>query len=100
MTNFYIGQRVVCIKDAKPTQTWPGKHSAVKGCVYTVRDVGEWSHEGLGILLEEIINPIHPYYQVECAFRAARFRPVKDTNIDVFQKMLAPTPTRELETTS
>lgn len=102
MALFFVGQRVVCIDD-----DWDHdddcKNYPVKGCVYTIRGFGDSPDPGESIFLEEIVNPPYDYPQWgrwEPSFLIERFRPVKNTSIEVFQSLLAPTPARKLETTS
>lgn len=68
-----------------------GLDGLLKGDVYTVRDIGvEFGF--VCIRLKEIIRPVSPYTRVEAMYAAARFRPVKETSIDVFTQMLVSTP--------
>jgi hypothetical protein len=77
-----------------------------KGGIYTVREVFDarpygFNHDGL--LLEEIVNPVLDYIApagpVRCEqfFLAFRFRPLRATSIEVFQKMLEPVPREPAE---
>jgi hypothetical protein len=66
-----------------------------RGAIYTVRACvgGELPYSRPGsVLLEEIRNPISSKHGVEWAFYADRFRPIGTTSIDIFLKMLEPTP--------
>jgi hypothetical protein len=57
MTNFHVGQMVVCIDDEglhRPDPRAP--NSPHQGCVYTIREIGVWNGE-VGLLLEEVVNP-------------------------------------------
>lgn len=62
-----------------------------KGTVYTVRGVVTIGYDS-GYLLEEIVNP--PVYKgplgtlIEPVFITTQFRPVKDSDLDVFREML------------
>ena len=107
MSNFHIGQKVVCIN------TWPqddvdnygygDEVGPVAGSVYTIRDI-EWRDDGsegtpcVCVRLYEITNPVRIYTSGgkgepwEQNFGAYRFRPVKTTDISIFTAMLAPTP--------
>ena len=99
-TVFYVGQKVVCVKDRR----YPGGYPYVpklpkQGCVYTIREIVPCRAQGYdedGMRLVEIINPvrIHSFplgrRKSELSFRLSRFRPVHTTNIDVFLKMLEP----------
>jgi hypothetical protein len=101
VTDFYVGQRVVCINDRYKAES--GNIRPVKGCVYTIRNIDlrrPGCEDPVGLRFEEIVNPLKNYSEIgwdETSFSRFRFRPVKNTSIKVFQKLLAPRP-RELET--
>lgn len=88
MSNFHIGQKVVCV-DA--SVAWDGDDRLRVGSVYTIRgfdpDTG-----GLGVLLEELVSPIVAPWEHELSWDPSRFRPVGTTDISIFTAMLAPTP--------
>jgi hypothetical protein len=72
MSNFRIGEKVVCIDGRKELdrgvyydETFPQE-----GCVYTVRGLDS------GVLLEEIVNEPQEYVEglKEVSFRSERFR--------------------------
>jgi len=92
-----IGQRVVCIADNFGPE-WTCDALPAKGQAYTVRAQGLWPYNlGLmpAILLEEIHNHERAWESgitSECWFWAARFRPVAETDISIFTKMLSPEP--------
>jgi len=94
--NFHRGQNVVCICDRWSDEpTWRAAiHTYPKlNGVYTIRDICD--RGGLiGLMFEEIWHApaLFCVGLVEPAFNAKRFRPVKKTNIDIFKKMLEPTP--------
>lgn len=86
--DWHVGMKVVCV-DA----VLPGKHHKplLKGSVYTIRSF--WVHPttgAIGITLMEIVNDIHPGYQMERGYAPRRFRPVetRKTDISVFTAML------------
>jgi hypothetical protein len=104
----YIGRKVVCT-DIKPGRLACVRHNfrtvfPVVGRVYTIRkifDARPYGHDDLGLLLEEVRNPVREYMaatrkmvRVEQFWLAYRFRPLRRTNIDVFKAMLAPQPVR------
>lgn len=94
MTSFYVGQVVVCIDDSGFYSDAPGETYPKKGGVYTVREVRP-DEDGAGLLLAEIVNPQFEWINGnvgEVAFRVRRFRPAKTTSLDVFERMLAPSP--------
>lgn len=99
--NFRVGQKVVCVNDAPDSFVLPGIHYSeiaaldglTKGKVYTVRNVVVRPADmSPGIWLEEIYRPPNLgdvlHYGGECPFAAARFRPLVETDISIFQAML------------
>lgn len=87
--HFHVGQMVVCVDDSLETYRHldphggAGKGWPVKGRIYTVRGLG--IAMGIpGLHLEEIVR------EWECPFAASRFRPVKETSIEIFRKLVAP----------
>lgn len=94
--SFHIGQRVVCV-DTIPT-TDPScpcpemAHRLQKYRVYTV--VGAFVKGNVpSIQLAEVRSIFDRELNGDLGFRACRFRPVRETNIDVFTKMLEKEPT-------
>lgn len=91
MTDFHIGQLVVCVDD-KPREpkmahliAWP-----VKGLVYTIRGFKETA-DGLGLYIEEIVNreqKLRDGTFGEPGYYLDRFRPVRKTSIEAFTAML------------
>lgn len=84
-----LGQQVVCIRDSWDTRV-PGEVQPIKDMVYTIRgfdtateDIGLWFEEFVN---EPLITGLEPSYEQEA------FRPVKDTSIEMFTKMLNPAP--------
>ena len=79
MSNFYIGQRVVCVDDTDldDTGTSTGIRYLRRGKTYTVSRTYVLS-SGPGVNLEEIDRP----YSYE-GFRAERFRPAMEHQEDV-----------------
>lgn len=70
----------------------------VGGEVYTIRDIiHDFSQSGF--LLEEIDNlGVYPLRNFEPGFLIRRFRPVVSTSISIFERLLSPSPSREVET--
>lgn len=98
MTHWYVGQKVQCIAD------WEGpyldKHYPENGSVYTIEHIEPRFYKGeeqIGFLLLEISNP--PRWLgakfMEIAFAATGFRPLVNTDISVFEKMLAKKPRKK-----
>ncbi len=94
--DFYRGQHVVCIGDRFSNEpTWRAAiHTFPKlGSIYTIRDICD--REGvIGLMFEEIWHApaLFCVGLVEPAFHIRNFRPLRKTNIDIFKKMLEPTP--------
>ena len=84
---FRVGMKVVCVDVMGLRSTHP---PVLFGVVYTVRGVFDDPIDGLGILLEEIINPMHE--RGEYGYRPHRFRPIveRKTDISCFKHMLHP----------
>ena len=83
---FQPGQRVICVNDdwSSAPEFWD-RHTyyrPVKDGVYTIREFRQ-SDDGHGILLAELINPLHYYSQVEFGFFSWRFRPLVKTEFDL-----------------
>lgn len=81
--DWHIGQKVVCV-DASRTSGRPLNEGGLcLGKVYTIREIKlPPEYNGVGFLLEEIINPKQEYTSPigvcikEASYRVARFRPV------------------------
>jgi hypothetical protein len=99
MTNwaFEVGKQVVCIVDFSDPWFLTNLPSyfiypAYKG-IYTLRTVrmqNDWGcpkKESLSLGLEGIANI---YNGTDCLFNSGGFRPVKDTSIECFEKLLKP----------
>lgn len=97
MSMFHVGQRVACIAAPSRAAVRLFPSSVVfpeVGCVYTIRAfVRGMSLSGVvtGLVFEEIVNPSAPT-GVEYNFAMRRFRPVKDTSIEIFRSLLSPIP--------
>lgn len=100
MSNFRVGQKVVCVVHFDDRRILEhGWSIPVQGNVYTVRD--KWlDHNGEpGITLEEVVNPFTLFSDGaggEPHFCATGFRPLveKRTDISVFTRMLDRVPRR------
>ncbi len=103
---FHVGQKVVRVssgsktpREANAALRHPHLTSDLPtvGGVYTVRKIVRCSYDGeTSLLLKECDNSHYP--GLEPAFGASHFRPVRETNIDVFTAMLVPS--RETERVS
>lgn len=89
MTDWHVWQKVVCVDAHKPKVNIIVSGSLRERAVYTVRSV--FMHEGVVALrLEEIRcvpwRTISPHGDdQECAFEAARFRPIVIPEADIAQ---------------
>jgi hypothetical protein len=87
VTNFHIGQKVVCLK------TWKLKidpHEPIEGIVYTIRDI-QLIGPKIGLRFIELRNPPRRYAEgpglLESLFNSEWFRPVAE--IEQFRKLVA-----------
>lgn len=98
--SFYPGQHVVCVDDTEQSSPQSvGIKPVIKGTVYTVRDflnATPWGGD-LGVRLGEIINPLHPKWGCEYGYLISRFRPLKDSRLDVFRQHLVSPPKERIE---
>jgi hypothetical protein len=91
-----INQKIICINNRSlSSRIFP----LVVGRIYTIRDIMTDVPEhnrGVVLLLNEIINNLHA--DGERAYYSDRFRPLveRKTSIEVFQKMLNPSPEKVL----
>lgn len=88
---FQVGQRVICVKESKPSRRYGDEHMPCKWQIYTVRAAGIHSHTGVPIVrLVEIVNArrLYDFGMCEPSFKAAAFRPIADTDIDIFRQFL------------
>ena len=97
---FYVGQEVICVQK---TERGPPRYPIV-GQKYTIRGIFtdiQRPNLGVGLLLEEIINPPHPRTLREWNFYSSRFRPIqkKKTDISIFTALLNPANHKQLENT-
>lgn len=94
--SFEIGQRVVCVDDRFSQR--PDWRQAVRifpklNSIYTIREI--FADDILvGLCFEEFSNPPAQFSNgfLEPAFNSRHFRPVRETSIEVFRKLLAPNP--------
>lgn len=90
MIPFEVGDKCVCIDDKPYKGGWYGDPPKA-GTTYTIKAIGPsplWP-EQINLFLVEIAND---WGGDDIGFRASRFRPVKKTNIEVFQKILTKPP--------
>lgn len=84
---------VICIDgnwgpEGKELVTRYGGKLPVKGKVYTIREIVAFPN-GDGLRLEEIVNPlVCSNYSTEPTFSTIQFRPVQDSDLDIFREML------------
>jgi hypothetical protein len=108
MMNLYVAQKVLCLDDRRRGGgRWEHEALPKTGAVYTVRAIvsciAEYGLDEDGLPLAEIVNQPRLYSTPrgpvtrELAIRISRFRPVRTTNIELFQKMLEPLSAYESE---
>jgi len=92
--SFYIGQRVVCVNvdfSREPTWRRTVRTFPKLNGVYTIRSICE-AGDLIGFCFHEIVNPCGHFSRgyVEPAFDSRRFRPIRTTSIEIFEKLLRP----------
>lgn len=89
MSNFRVGQKVVCMDDAPRSPRRYKENFPKKGVVYTVRGFDPLA-AGVSIFLEEVCNEPKQYNNGygECSFRADRFRPAVERKTDTGMAIL------------
>jgi hypothetical protein len=98
--NFYMGQKVVCVKAPKARRAYKKEIIPVEKEVYTVRDIICYGDK-ISIRLEEIINDVGMYVfnghhiATECSFNHNLFKPL--TDISIFHKIVSEVKNREHE---
>lgn len=92
--SFHVGQQVVCVDDnfskreewRRAVRVFPRLHS-----IYTIRQIVD-EDDLIGFCFYEIRNP-RAYFGkdfLEPAFNSRNFRPVRQTSIEVFERLLVP----------
>ncbi len=90
--SYRVGQVVVCV-DASGIYE-EVKNPPVEGGVYTIRSFSVGPDDELGLRLAEIVNPMLEFEidgvteMDELAFLSYRFRPAKETSLEVFDAAL------------
>lgn len=84
-----VGDKVECVRDDWNPHPENGEVLPSKGRVYTVRGVYDCLGRVEAIFLEEIVNPprIWAGGVDEFAFQTSFFRPVRTTDISVFENI-------------
>jgi hypothetical protein len=96
MSNFHVGQKVVCIQGAEGQKTRAkGTFRPITGAIYTVRGVYNGPIR-VDLHLEEYVHDEFHDNGVEYGWDASRFRPVdkRKTSIEIFKAMLTPSKER------
>jgi len=100
MSMFHVGQLVCCISESHDWVNYGAVQFPRAKSVYSIRAVGlfpfgHFADLDEAVWLKEIVNPEMRFWgtpPVEPGFWAGRFRPVKDTSIEVFRSLLSPIP--------
>jgi hypothetical protein len=91
---FQIGQQVVCVKGFIPELMHPACLKAHPRLpkdneIFTIRDIQNlWGGKFLGLCFEEIISSTIGNNTWEQAFSATHFKPIRKTDISIFESML------------
>jgi hypothetical protein len=83
-----IGVQVVCLADDWTLLVTVPTVKPRKDQVLTVREINKFDDGGIGLLFEELRNPIDPKWNSELHFDIGHFKPVKKTSIECFTDML------------
>ncbi len=108
---FFIGQKVVCIDDTFIDPDWRPFTLPQKNQIYSIRHIficsTKTDNAAIYLHLNEIINSwvhekawLYSFWGApngEIGFNYKKFRPLKETNIEIFKKILIECP-KELET--
>ena len=96
---FKNGDLVLCINNSSINEfpSWvsffPNFKNIIKvGRMYTIRSIiNGFNNNSTCVRLEEIICPIHPFYNIECGWGSYRFRKIepKETKINTNEKIKA-----------
>lgn len=90
--NAHIGQRIVALA------TWKARpnlqHLPQRGRVYTVRAITYHEADGVGVFLQEFVNDpyVHGGLMQEPTYDADHFKPVDESRLDEFRKLLVNIP--------
>lgn len=91
---FVIGQRVVCLQDNwadRALMVFNGQRWSLKKHIYRIRAM-RTCFDDVGLMFEEIKNPLIPGISCEIAFHYEYFAPLqerpKEASIEVFRKIL------------
>ena len=93
--SFHVGQQVVCVNDKfSSDKRWRQtvRNFPTLNTVYTIREI-HTDGPLVGFCFYQIVNP-RTWFAAgfgEPAFNSRNFRPVKTTNIEVFENLLVPT---------
>jgi hypothetical protein len=91
---FQIGQQVVCVKGFDPIampKVFLEAHPRFPqdNEIFTIRDIQDlWNGQALGLCFEEIISSPVNGNTWEQAFSATHFKPIRKTDISIFEGML------------
>jgi hypothetical protein len=91
---FDIGAQVVCLKSGWDVSPAAGGRFPVKGDILTIREIiidnAPEKHDSIFFRFVEISNPIRIEFTGEISFARIYFRPVRKTDISIFEKHLVP----------
>lgn len=105
MMTLFVGQKVICVNAGMVPQygsmsygIWDPDEALIDGHIYTIRRVYIYCEEYC-VWLNEIARSdfCRRLYGDDIGYGAARFRPVKATDISIFHQILAPSPKKARE---
>ena len=87
-----MSDQVICIDDSLPKHGYGWRGDAVfKGKIYTVREAFIYLPTGdRALILEEVRSTPVANARGEVGYMADRFRPVKDSSLDIFRELVKP----------
>jgi len=88
MADFHVGQMVVCVNNS-PSEFWSGTNLE-RNRIYEIKGFVESILGNLGV------NVLGVDPSPCIGFRLSRFRPVRDTSIEIFRQIVADLPKPEL----
>lgn len=91
MSMFHVGQMVKCV-NARPVRPFNFPNGISEGLIYHIRGFGKCGDGAAGVYLVEVNRQSSLWDGIEPPFYAWRFRPVKDTSIEIFRSLLSPVP--------
>ncbi len=106
MDDFQVGQKVLCVKTPEKHLGYGDEALPVAGNIYTIRSSFIFC-DCVAYYLSEVVNLVRPYMpfgresvQMEPGWPHRYFRPIRKTDISIFEKMLLTKPVNVMEGTA